>query len=416
MFGGGNMLVTLNTFDTKDLIVLIIAILILISLIALCNFRLFKKHISHALYYHRYNKALMKYEKKLNISLKSKRIHVTAPNRISYNDIARNIENFDIINENCIDLINAHNKSSKKRIKDIGFDLDALQELPKLIDVRGYNDVYEDKLIKDILKHTFIKRKLPTIDRMLIKCFGDESYFTYQNSVIFVLNDRLIKVNIDKNKLIKPRTYHFDDITIAMEHLKKTRLLDYYHIAICYDEEILFTKNIKCLTKHSDIYKTILDLSDSLDMYQNCSNIVDALNKYKHIEKVNENTINKIETMSSRKFMSWIQYAFKSIYKTDVELKSDENYGYYLLMQPSEKHGSVVVIVRRHQDKISSSSIKTLKEIQTKENTDEAWLITNSDYTRNSISLAETLNIKLLDKSDLEHIVNKYNTNYYQGF
>ena len=93
-----------------------------------------------------------------------------------------------------------------------------------------------------------------------------------------------------------------------------------------------------------------------------------------------------------------------------------DNYGNYLVMSPSEKHGSVVIIVRRHQDKISSSSIKVLKELQTKEGADEAWLITNNDYTRVSISLAESLNVKLLDKSDLEHIVNRYNTNYYQGF
>lgn len=171
------MLIALNGFDTKDLIVLIIAILILIILIALCNFKLFKKHITHALYYHHYNKALMKYEKKLNISLKSKRIHINTPNRISYNDINRNIETFEIINENCVDLINTHNKNSKKRTKDITFDLEALQPLNNLIDVRGYNDVYEEKLIKDILKHTFIKKKLPTIDKILIKAFGDDNYF-----------------------------------------------------------------------------------------------------------------------------------------------------------------------------------------------------------------------------------------------
>lgn len=410
------MLMALNGFDTKDLIVLIIAILILIILIALCNFKLFKKHITHALYYHHYNKTLMKYEKKLNISLKSKRIHINTPNRISYNDINRNIETFETINENCVDLINTHNKNSKKRTKDITFDLEALQPLNNLIDVRGYNDVYEEKLIKDILKHTFIKKKLPTIDKILIKAFGDDNYFTYKNYVIFVLNDRLIRLEIDKNKLIKPRIYHFDDITIDMEHIKKTRLFDYFHIAICYDDEILFAKNIRCLLKNNTIYKNIINLSDSLDMYQNCLNIIDALNKHKHIEKVNENTLSKIETMSGRKFISWIQYAFKSIYKTEVELKSDENYGNYLVMNPSEKHGSVVIIVRRHQDKISSSSIKVLKELQTKEGADEAWLITNNDYTRVSISLAESLNVKLLDKSDLEHIVNRYNTNYYQGF
>lgn len=410
------MLTTQNVFDTKDLIVLIIAILIIVILIALCNFQLFKKHITHSLYYHQYNKALRKYEKKLNISLKSKRIHVITPNRINYNDINRNIENFALINENCVDFINAHNKNTKKRIKDISFDLEALQQLNNLIDVRGYNDVYEEKLIKDILKHTFIKKKLPTIDKMLIKTFGDDNYFTYKNFVVFVLNDRLIRIEIDKNKLIKPCIYHFDDIHIDMEHIKKTRLFDYFHIAICYDDEILFAKNIRCLCKKNATYKNIIDLSDSLDMYQNCSNIADALNKHKHIEKVNENTLSKIETMSGRKFLSWIQYALKSIYKTEVELKSDDKYGYYLLMNASEKLGSVAIIVRRHQDKISSSSIKVLKEIQTKENASESWLITNNDYTRVSISLAESLNVKLLDKSDLEHIVDKYNTNYYQGF
>ena len=88
------MLISLNTFDTKDLIVLIIAILIVIILIALCNFRLLKKHITHALYYHNYNKTLMKYEKKLKKLFGNRKPEALGNEAVSYHEIINQISHY----------------------------------------------------------------------------------------------------------------------------------------------------------------------------------------------------------------------------------------------------------------------------------------------------------------------------------
>ena len=129
-----------------------------------------------------------------------------------------------------------------------------------------------------------------------------------------------------------------------------------------------------------------------------------------------ENTLNRIETMSGRRFISWIQNALHSLYKEDIELKSDEQLGLYLLMAAGDNDKSTVICVKRCQDKISSSLIRKLKDVQSRENCKEAWIITNNKYTHVSINLAKELNVKLIDNNELSKIVQKFNTNYYKGF
>ena len=169
------------------------------------------------------------------------------------------------------------------------------------------------------------------------------------------------------------------------------------------------------LNKINELEKLLL-LVDSYDLYKNCASINDANKKQEHISKVTENTLNRIETMSGRRFISWVQTALHSLYKEDIELKSDEQLGLYLLMASRDKDKSTIICVKRRQDKISSSLIRKLKDVQSRENCKEAWIITNNKYTHVSINLAKELNVKLIDNNELSKIVQKFNTNYYQGF
>lgn len=405
----------LNDLETKDIVVLIIACVIFLILFVFFIIRLLRKKKKRFLYYHYYNNFLVRNEKKLNLPLQNKKIVFHIPNRVNYSDLLKNIESLEIINENCIDLINAQSKNTKKRQKDIVFDLKALQRLPVLVDTRGYEDIHNEKLLKDIFMSIMVK-KSPIIDHIILKCFGNKNYFVFKNKLFYIYNDQLLTVTINKNRLITPMLINYDKLNVEMNYEVKYRFFHKYRFEVFYNDELLFSKIIHCHKKRSNYYKNISTLIDSLELFHDCPNVADALKKHQHIEKMNENTMIKIESMSGRKFVSWTQLALKSIYKTDVELKSDDAYGLYLLMKPSRKNKLIIIGVKRHQEKISSSVIKNLKLIQEKEKADEAWLITNNEFTRVSVSLASSTNVKLIGKSELECIVNKYNTNFYQNF
>jgi len=405
----------LNDLETKDIVVLIIACVIVLTLFVFFIIRMMRKKKKRFLYYHYYNNFLNRNEKRLNLPLQNKKIVFHIPSRVNYGDLLKNIDSLEIINENCIDLINSQSKNTKKRQKDIVFDLKALQRLPVLVDTRGYEDIHNEKLLKDIFMNIMIK-KSPIIDHIILKCFGNKNYFVFKNKVFYIYNDQLLVVTINKNRLITPVLINYDKLHVEMSYEVKYRFFHKYRFEVFYKDELLFNKIIHCHKGRANYYKSISTLIDSLELFHDCPNVADALKKHQHIEKMNENTMLKIESMSGRKFVSWAQLALKSIYKTDVELKSDDSYGLYLLMKPSKKNKLVIIGVKRHQEKISSSAIKNLKLIQEKEKADEAWLITNNEFTRVSISLASSTNVKLIGKSELECLVNKYNTNFYQNF
>lgn len=409
------MCMFLNGLETKDLVVLIIACVIVLTLFVFFIIRMLRKRKKRFLYYHHYNNFLNRNEKKLNLPLQNKKIVFHVPNRVNYSDLLKNIDSLEIINENCIDLINAKSKNTKKRQKDKVFDLKALQRLPVLVDTRGYEDIHNEKLLKDIFTRIMVK-KLPIIDNDILKCFGSKNYFVFKNKVFYIYNDQLLVVTINKNRLITPVLINYDKLRVEMSYEVKYRFFHKYKFDVFNKAELLFSKIIHCHKGRANYYKSISTLIDSLELFHDCPNVADALKKHQHIEKMNENTMLKIESMSGRKFVSWAQLALKSIYKTDVELKSDDSYGLYLLMKQAKKHGNVIIGVKRHQEKISSSVIKNLKLIQEKEKADEAWLITNNEFTRVSISLAANTNVKLIGKTELESLVNKYNTNFYQNF
>lgn len=405
----------LYDFETKDIVVLVIACVIVLTLFVFFIIRMLRKNKKRFLYYHHYNNFLNRNEKKLNLPLQNKKIVFHIPNRVNYGDLLKNIDSLEIINENCIDLINAKSKNTKKRQKDKVFDLKALQRLPVLVDTRGYEDIHNEKLLKDIFTSIMVKR-LPIIDNIILKCFGNKNYFVFKNKVFYIYNDQLLVVTINKNRLIVPVLINYDKLHVEMSYEIKYRFFHKFKFDVFYEAELLFSKIIHCHKGRVNYYKSISTLIDSLELFHDCPNVADALKKHQHIEKMNENTMLKIESMSGRKFVSWAQLALKSIYKTDVELKSDDAYGLYLLMKQAKKHGNVIIGVKRHQEKISSSVIKNLKLIQEKEKADEAWLITNNEFTRVSVSLASSTNVKLIGKTELESLVNKYNTNFYQNF
>ena len=188
---------------------------------------------------------------------------------------------------------------------------------------------------------------------------------------------------------------------------------------IKYNDEIIISKRVrhlKLFRRKVEEVNNLMMLLDSYQLYSDCASIGDANKKHDHIKKVNDSTLKKIEIMNARKFISWVQLVFKSLYKTEVELKSDDKFGAYLLMQASRHTSLTVIGVKRNAGKISTTYINNLIELQKKTKALEIWIITNNEFSKDSLSLANSLHIRLINNNELKHIINKYNTNYYKGF
>ncbi|MCH5172472.1 MAG: restriction endonuclease [Erysipelotrichales bacterium] len=400
---------------------IIVSVLAAIVLLVLIYFlvKCIHRHKLRNLFYHKYNKFLSKSERKLDINIKSKKIVIRENNRINNNDILKNINNFSIVNSNCNDLIATLGKNKQKRKKDLAFDLNALQELPKLIDVRLLEDLREPKLLQDLIVFLYKKRKKPTIDWMITSCFGNKNYFKSKNSIIYAYNGALVILKINKNKLIEPKVYNYNDLSVSIDIKVDDRIMLMCDFIFASNGEVVLNKRVRRLkifrNKVEEI-SNIMMLLDSYQLYSDCASINDANKKHAHIKKMNDATLKKIEFMTGRKFISWVQLAFKSLYKTEVELKSDNQFGAYLLMQPSRSTGLTVIGVKKQIGKISTTYVNNMKQLQEKNKADEVWIITNNEFSKSSLALANNLNIRVINNNELKHIVNKYNTNYYQGF
>ncbi|MCH5180139.1 MAG: restriction endonuclease [Erysipelotrichales bacterium] len=411
------MLITILAIE--EIIIPIVLGVLLLLILSFFLIKAIHKHKLRTLFYHKYNKFLTKSEQKLNVNIKSKKIVIRENNRINNNDILKNISNFGIINSNCNDLIATLNKNKQKRKKDLRFDLNALQELPKLIDVRLFEDLREPKLLQDLIDYFFKKRVRPTIDWILTSCFGAKNYYKYKNSVLYAYNGALVLIKINKNKLIEPAVYSYADLSVSIDVKVDDRIMLMCDFIIKYNDEIIISKRVRHLklfrSKVEEINNLVM-LLDSYQLYNDCASISDANKKHDHIKKMNEATLKKIETMNARKFISWVQLAFKSLYKTEVELKSDDKFGAYLLMQASRHTSLTIIGVKRNAGKISTTYINNLIELQKKTKALEIWIITNNEFSKDSLSLANSLHIRLINNNELKHIINRYNTNYYKGF
>ncbi len=396
------------------LVSLIVLILLIVSILAIKGLH---KHRLHNLYYHKYNKFLTKTERKLDINLKNKKISIREINHINNNDVLKNIENFSLINSNCNDLIASLNKNKQKQKKNLLFDLNALQELPKLIDVRLLEDLREPKLLKDLIVFLLKKRRKPTIDWIITCCFGTNNYFKHKKTLFFVYNGALVVINETTNKLIEPRVYFYADLTIETKTIVDDRILLMCDFIFKYQNQVILTKRIrrlKIMKNKLEEVNNLLMLLDSYQLYKDCASINDANKKHAHIKKMNEATLRKINTMNGRKFTSWVQLAFKSLYKTEIEIKSDDKIGTFLYMETEGK--TVLVFIKRSLGKITPAYVNKFLIAKQKHKADEVWIITNSEFARPSLSLISEIKVKLINNNDLKYIINRYNTNYYKNF
>lgn len=118
--------------------------------------------------------------------------------------------------------------------------------------------------------------------------------------------------------------------------------------------------------------------------------------------------IQYIDQMDGFQFETYLKALFQQLgYKAQVTPKSGD-FGADLIMKGQQK---IVIQAKRYgsKNRVSLSAVQEVYGAQAYYKADEAWVITNSSFTKSARALAEACNVQLFDRKDLKELILEVN-------
>lgn len=115
-----------------------------------------------------------------------------------------------------------------------------------------------------------------------------------------------------------------------------------------------------------------------------------------------------IDKMDGFQFEVYLKALFQKLgYKPEVTRKTGD-YGADLVLKGKNK---IVIQAKRYnqKNKVGISAVQEILGAKEYYKANEAWVITNSTFTPQAIKLAESSNVKLLDREALQKFINQIN-------
>lgn len=132
--------------------------------------------------------------------------------------------------------------------------------------------------------------------------------------------------------------------------------------------------------------------------------IVALINNVKN-EKIKNSGINEIDSMNGRDFELFLSHLFKKYgYQTKVTSYQND-YGADLILTKNQK--KIAVQAKRWNSKIGIKAVQEVIGAMGYYKTNEAWVITNNEFTEPAISLAKSNNVKLFNRQALIDMIIK---------
>ncbi|MFP7176258.1 restriction endonuclease [Priestia filamentosa] len=118
--------------------------------------------------------------------------------------------------------------------------------------------------------------------------------------------------------------------------------------------------------------------------------------------------IHYIDQMDGFQFETYLKSLFRQLgYKAHVTSKTGD-FGADLIIQGQQK---IVIQAKRYgsKNRVSLSAVQEIYGAQAYYKADEAWVITNSCFTKSARALAEACNVQLFDRKALQELVLEVN-------
>jgi restriction system protein len=124
-------------------------------------------------------------------------------------------------------------------------------------------------------------------------------------------------------------------------------------------------------------------------------------------EKLKKSGIRDIDKMDGIQFEHYLKLLFSSKgYKVEVTRASGD-YGADLVLRKDNK--KIVVQAKRHTKNVGVSAIQEVVGSKAHYKADEAWVITNSDFTEAAVNLAQSNGVRLINREQLIEMILQMN-------
>ncbi|SDZ40910.1 restriction endonuclease [Bacillus sp. 166amftsu] len=129
------------------------------------------------------------------------------------------------------------------------------------------------------------------------------------------------------------------------------------------------------------------------------------------LKRMAQSGIHYIDKMDGFQFEVYLKALFRELgYRPEVTKRSCD-YGVDVVLKGKNR---IVIQAKRYGIK-NRVGIRAVQEVYTGKTyykADEAWIVTNSYYTKQAKELAEACHVKLIDRVELQKLINKVNPEY----
>ena len=136
-----------------------------------------------------------------------------------------------------------------------------------------------------------------------------------------------------------------------------------------------------------------------------------AIRTRKHYKALLKADMPYIDKMDGRQFEVYLQILFRHLGYHPEVTKQSGDFGADLIMEKDEK---IVVQAKRYgyKNRVSLSAVQEVYGAKAYYRANQAWVVTNSYFTKQAKELAAACDVKLIDREDLQALIRAINPTF----
>ena len=281
-----------------------------------------------------------------------------------------------------------------------------------------------EKLIKEKIQNIFINENIKNLIKNFAKnyCVTELTEITAKN-IPNELNISINKENFEKLQELLSNKYKLNidntELKEIITFIKVTTLLEKFEETILKKEtleQIIEIYTLKFGEKSLNYEKLILlkkYLKKKKIPYENDANLITKIETTKKINELNifENKINienkklidDIDHMKGSEFENYLGKLFELEGYTIEKITHSNDQGGDLIIKRFDK--KIVIQAKRWNGKVPNKAIQEVVAAKAHYSCDEAWIVTNSNLTRQAHELAKTNKVRIIERKDLIKLI-----------
>ncbi|MBN8202572.1 restriction endonuclease (plasmid) [Cytobacillus firmus] len=126
------------------------------------------------------------------------------------------------------------------------------------------------------------------------------------------------------------------------------------------------------------------------------------IEQFKLNKRLNKAGIEEIDLMKGDEFEKYLRVLFDKLGFRVRVTKASNDFGADLILEGDVK---VVIQAKRYKKKVGIRAVQEINTAWDYYNAQEAWVITNNFFTTPAIKLAQSSNVKLIDRYELVELI-----------